>query len=347
MKTFILLIVIAAAFCSSPYRKVENGEKLSLSETLDLFTKISNQNTEEKLKFLEDNEDRFKIFQSNVERIIRHNANPYKTYTKGINKFTDLSDEEFSRMYLGASQNCSATYNKKIPFKNRKNIPNYWDWRNKSIVSPVKNQGKCGSCWTFSTTGAIEAHYALLNNVTAPILSEQQLVDCAQAFDNHGCRGGLPSHAFEYIKYNQGLQFESDYSYEAKDGVCRYNLTKPHVQVVSGAYNITLGDEIELRDSLFEFGPVSITFQVVGDFRDYKTGVYSSKNCKNSTMDVNHAVLAVGYGTENGTDYWIVKNSWGADWGDQGYFKIERGVNMCGVAVCNAFPIMQKTRVTK
>jgi len=108
--------------------------------------------------------------------------------------------------------------------------------------------------------------------------------------------------------------------------------------VAGGAVNITAGDEGALAIAVFEAGPVSITFEVVDGFRDYKTGVYTSTVCKNGPADVNHAVLAVGFGNENGMDYWIVKNSWGAAWGNQGYFNIQRGVNMCGVAVCNSYP---------
>jgi cathepsin H len=112
------------------------------------------------------------------------------------------------------------------------------------------------------------------------------------------------------------------------------------LKVWGGSVNITEGDEGELKGAIYHHGPVSIAFQVVNGFKDYTTGVYTSDVCKNSTNDVNHAVVAVGFGTcpVTGMDYWIVKNSWGATWGDQGYFKIERGVNMCGVAVCNSFP---------
>jgi len=110
------------------------------------------------------------------------------------------------------------------------------------------------------------------------------------------------------------------------------------ITVKGGSVNITQGDEVELRHAIFEHGPVSVCYQVISDFRDYTTGVYQSDSCGSTTHDVNHAVLAVGFGTENGVDYWIVKNSWGAAWGDQGYFKIKRGVNMCAIAVCNSFP---------
>lgn len=171
-------------------------------------------------------------------------------------------------------------------------------------------------------------------------LSEQQLVDCAQAYDNHGCNGGLPSHAFEYIAAAGGISSEEAYPYFATDRNCTVNPDTFATKVVGGSVNITAGDEDELASAVYGHGPVSIAFQVVTDFRDYSSGVYSSDNCKNGSADVNHAVLAVGYGVENDVPYWLIKNSWGTTFGMEGFFKMKRGVNMCGVAQCNAFPQM-------
>jgi len=180
-------------------------------------------------------------------------------------------------------------------------------------------------------------------------LSEQQLVDCAGDFDNHGCSGGLPSHAFEYIHAAGGITTEDQYPYIAKNGTsCAYNSTMASVSVVGGSVNITVGDEVEMMHAVFVHGPVSIAYQVVDGFKDYKSGVYHSTVCNNTAADVNHAVLAVGFGHEDGMDYWIVKNSWGTAWGDNGYFKIQRGVNMCGCSNCNSFPqdVVDSTKVT-
>lgn len=158
------------------------------------------------------------------------------------------------------------------------------------------------------------------------------MVDCAQAYDNHGCNGGLPSHAFEYIKDN-GITTEDMYPYKAEDGDCYYKKVWAEGFSLNGAYNITRGDEDSMKNILANVGPVSVAFQVVDGFRDYKSGVYKSEICKNGPKDVNHAVLAVGYGTDDsGNDYYIVKNSWSADWGNNGFFMIERGTNMCGMA---------------
>jgi len=165
------------------------------------------------------------------------------------------------------------------------------------------------------------------------------LVDCAGDFENYGCNGGLPSQAFEYIYYNGGIEGEADYPYTAKDGKCKADASKNRLEVLQGSVNITAGDEHSLRNAVYE-APVSVAFEVVDGFGDYSSGVYTSTVCGNTQSDVNHAVLAVGYGydSESGLDYWVVKNSWGAEWGNKGFFKIERGVNMCGIAMCNSHP---------
>ncbi|EGR31675.1 papain family cysteine protease, putative [Ichthyophthirius multifiliis] len=221
-------------------------------------------------------------------------------------------------------------------------IPDALDWRQYGIVTSVKNQRSCGSCWSFSTTGAVESHWALKNGNPPPILSEQQLIDCAQDFNNFGCKGGLPSQAFEYIFYNGGLESEKDYPYMAATRNCTFDASKVSAKL-EGQYNITFQDENELLYKLANEGPISIAYQVNNDFFQYRSGVYSSPSCSQQPSDVNHAVLAVGYGVSiSGQLYYIVKNSWGPEWGINGYFLIERGTNMCGLADCASYPIVQK-----
>ena len=132
------------------------------------------------------------------------------------------------------------------------------------------------------------------------------------------------------------------YPYTAKDGQCVYRPEISVGYVKYGSYNITQGDEKELAERLYNAGPMSVSFQVKNDFVNYKSGVYKSSSCGTTTQDVNHAVLATAYGTENGMDFWDVKNSWGPAWGNQGYFKIQRGTNMCAIAQCNAYPLIDK-----
>lgn len=279
---------------------------------------------------------RFAIFSENLKQIKSHNRKRL-SYTLAVNQFTDLTWDEFRTQRLGAAQNCSATKNGNHQLTSDP-LPDTKDWRKEGIVSPVKDQGACGSCWSFSTTGSLEAAYTQLygKNIS---LSEQQLCDCAQAYKNFGCGGGLPSQAFEYVKSIGGLETDAAYPYTATDGKCHFSSNKVAVKVVDSV-NITTDAENELKHAVALVRPVSVAFEVVSSFQSYKSGVYTSNTCGKTPMDVNHAVLAVGYGVENGMPYWIIKNSWGAEWGDHGYFKMELGQNMCGVATCASYPVI-------
>lgn len=280
---------------------------------------------------------RLQIFTENKRRIEKHNEGNH-SFTMGLNQFSDMTFNEFRKSFLFSEpQNCSAT--KGNYFTSNGPHPDSIDWRKKgNYVTPVKNQRACGSCWTFSTTGCLESVTAISTGKLVP-LSEQQLVDCAQDFNNHGCNGGLPSQAFEYIMYNKGLMTEKDYPYTSVEGICYY---KPSLAAafVKEVRNITAYDEMGMVDAVATHNPVSFAFEVTEDFMHYHQGVYTSTKCHNTTDKVNHAVLAVGYGQENGTPYWIVKNSWGPTWGIDGYFLIERGKNMCGLAACSSFPMV-------
>ncbi|XP_065849223.1 thiol protease aleurain-like [Euphorbia lathyris] len=286
--------------------------------------------TEEEMKL------RFAIFSESLD-LIRSTNKKGLSYTLGVNQFADWTWQEFKKHRLGAAQNCSATTKGNHKLTDVV-LPETKDWRVEGIVSPVKDQGHCGSCWTFSTTGALEAayHQAFGKGIS---LSEQQLVDCAGAFNNFGCHGGLPSQAFEYIKYNGGLDTEEAYPYIGANGACKYSSENVGVQVLESV-NITLGAEDDLKHAVALVRPVSVAFEVISGFRLYKGGVFTSDSCGTTPMDVNHAVVAVGYGVEDGIPYWLIKNSWGKNWGDNGYFKMEYGKNMCGIATCASYPVV-------
>ncbi|KAI5060110.1 hypothetical protein GOP47_0024530 [Adiantum capillus-veneris] len=299
------------------------------------------QSYEKRYSTAEEVRHRFQAFVRSLDLIEATNRRNL-SYRLGLNQFADLTWEEFKRTYLASTQqNCSATSSSNDHLLRHLPIPSSKDWRDAGIISAVKNQGSCGSCWTFSTTGALEAAHA---QATAKmvLLSEQQLVDCAGAYNNFGCSGGLPSQAFEYVHFNGGLNTEDAYPYTAEDGECQFNEDIIGVQV-SDVVNITMGAENELKVAVGLVRPVSVAFEVVDGFSLFKSGVYTSDTCESSPESVNHAVLAVGYDVdESGMKYWIIKNSWGESWGMNGYFNMELGSNMCGIATCASYPIVQK-----
>jgi len=225
--------------------------------------------------------------------------------------------------------------------------PDSVDWRKEGAVTPVKNQGQCGSCWAFSTTGSLEgAHFRLTNKLVS--LSEQQLVDCSAKFHNDGCNGGLMDNAFDYIKSIGGLDTEEEYPYHAKQAKCHFN--KAHVAATCTGYvDVKSGDEDALRDAVATVGPVSIAIDATEDkFMLYKDGVFVDDGCSNGDEDLDHGVLVVGYGNDATTmkgdsmDYWIVKNSWGPEWGEAGYIRMARNLkNMCGVATKASYPLVK------
>ncbi|XP_004480426.1 pro-cathepsin H [Dasypus novemcinctus] len=279
---------------------------------------------------------RQETFASNWRKINAHNAGNH-TFEMALNQFADMTFDEFKQKYLWSEpQNCSATRSNYL--RGTGPYPPSVDWRKKgNFITPVKNQGSCGSCWTFSTTGALESAIAIATGKLLP-LAEQQLVDCAGNFNNHGCRGGLPSQAFEYIRYNNGIMGEDTYPYKAWEGTCKFQ-SEEAIAFVKDVANITLNDEEAMVEAVALYNPVSFAFEVTDDFLSYSKGIYSSTSCHKTPDKVNHAVLAVGYGEKNGIPYWIVKNSWGPHWGINGYFLIERGKNMCGLAACASYPI--------
>jgi len=282
-----------------------------------------------------------KIFVANLRHIRQVNAEE-RSYWLGVNQFTDMTSAEFRATHLMAPQDCSATSTASV--NTGIEAPDAVDWRDKGVVTEVKDQGNCGSCWTFSTTGAVESAWAIakgLANDTLVTLSEQQLVDCAQAFGNQGCNGGLPSQAFQYIMANQGLDTEEAYPYEGQDNSCRF-VQSGIGATVSTQVNITQDDEASIVDAVANLGPVSVCFDVAGDFQSYEGGIYTSTECTATPQTVNHAVLAVGFNKDHdaGTPYWIIKNSWGPSWGINGYFWMVRDQNMCGVATCASYPVI-------
>ncbi|KAK9877089.1 hypothetical protein WA026_016832 [Henosepilachna vigintioctopunctata] len=280
---------------------------------------------------------RFVIFNDNMRNISAHNVlfeRGESTYKKGINQFTDWTETEFMQFLEQGSPKALPKNSGKV-FKKTEGIelPESIDWREKGAVRKVKNQGDCGSCWSFSTTGALEGQFSIVKNEDVSF-SEQNLIDCNSV--NLGCGGGWPVDALAFVQEN-GIEKEEDYPYEQKDDQCRSDPSK--VVKISGYEEIPEGDEAALTEMVATKGPVSICLYASSNFRSYASGILKEPSCLQDTF--NHAVLIVGYGSENGEDYYIVKNSWGRSYGEGGYVKLARNYNnMCGLASRAVIPVV-------
>lgn len=281
-------------------------------------------------------------FSSNLGKIYKHNKKQLN-YTLGVNEFTDMTAETFKKHHAG----CTRKRLKKVGFYMTQNncynfqptnkiLPDFVDWRENDVVTPVKNQGHCGSCWSFSATGAMEGAWALkTGNLVS--LSEQQLVDCSQSYGNNGCNGGMMDDAFKYAM-DKGMCTEKENPYTATNGTC--NNCSPVVSVAH-CVDVTPNNQLHLKEAVAR-GPVSVAIEAdTSVFQMYSGGVVTSDKCG---QELDHGVLVVGYGEENGVLYWLVKNSWGEQWGVGGYVKIERTENtddpgICGIAMQPSYPV--------
>ena len=261
------------------------------------------------------------------------------SYEVGINQFID---REYINEYYIETDNHSLIINEDNNYNeyeyNNELIPEEYDWRNKNKVSSVKNQGDCGSCWSFSATGAVESIWAIKNNILYN-LSEQELVDCS--FKNNGCNGGSMDYAFEYI-INNGLCINNSYPYVGNQNTCNKDNCQSVISL-SNYSDIESNDEKLLKRIVY-YQPVSVAIQAnKRSFQLYKKGIYSDLQCG---TELDHGVLLVGYGYDNNYNmkYWIIKNSWGSEWGENGYIRILRDIDdqrgLCGIAMQPSIPII-------
>ena len=277
-----------------------------------------------------DLQSRYLIFKQNIEKINSHNSKQLG-WEMGVNEWSDLTWDEFVTQKLMT----------RVPYPNDKNLggktpttpepiiklPTSLDWRTTGMVSPVKNQGQCGSCWAFSAVSCMESLYAIKNGGEIMNFSEQQLVDCSGNYGNYGCNGGWMQNAYKYTTSNK-ICNEKDYSYTALDGQCK---------ICQGVLNFKIDKSFKGEYQYLQkiqTQPIAIALYVSQEFQFYKSGIFNY-NCGKTA---NHAVTLIGYGSSP-VNYWIIKNSWGTSWGENGYIRIVRGNTMCGIGLYSSYTI--------
>lgn len=294
----------------------------SYADYLAEFGKVANGNDQEA------------VFQANLELIKTHNANPSKTWFATVNQFTDMTNEEFRAMTKGRKEKLFDGVAQPHKLTSQAaDLPDSKDWRDESnVVTPVKDQGGCGSCWAFSAAQTFESQLAIQTQSAVQKLSPQQIVSCSpnpdQCGGSGGCDGSTQPLAFDYTK-TAGLTTEDAYPYQGTTGTCQTSKIQP-VAYNGGYAVLPPNDYTALMDAVANVGPVAISIAAGGmTFQFYGGGVLSG--CNDFVMD--HAVQLVGYGSDGGKDYWLVRNSWG-NWGEQGYIRMQRygeGNEPCGV----------------
>ncbi|KAL8615241.1 hypothetical protein ACOMHN_050282 [Nucella lapillus] len=328
-------------------------------------------------KNVEDEAYRRTVWEYHLDYIQRHNLEAdlgVHSYFLGVNEFADMPNKEFVQRMNGyrVRQGPSSGASHYLAPSNLGDLPDTVDWRTKGYVTPVKNQGQCGSCWAFSSTGSLEGQH-FKKSGTLVSLSEQNLVDCSTKQGNQGCDGGLMYEAFNYIKVNGGIDTEASYPYEAEDRKCRFKrqsvgandtgfvdiksksepdlqsavatvgpisvaIDASHSSLQVGFVDIKSKSKPDLQRAVATVGPISVAIDASHtSFQLYSHGVYHEPQCSQIYLD--HAVLAVGYGKYESKDYWLVKNSWGTTWGIKGYIMMSRNRdNNCGIATEALYP---------
>ncbi|XP_057422293.1 vignain-like [Lotus japonicus] len=343
MKNLFCVALFSLALFLSVAESFDYHEKdLASEEGLwDLYERWRSHHTVS--RSLDEKHKRFNVFKANVMHV--HETNKLdKPYKLKLNKFADLTNYEFKSIYASSKIDHHRMFhgiprgNGSFMYENVDSVPISKDWRTSGAVTPVKDQGQCGSCWAFSAIAAVEGINQIRTHHLVS-LSEQELVDCDVEV-NEGCNGGFMAKALEFIK-EKGITSESIYPYTATDGTCNTQkmVNEPAVSI-DGYEIVPENNEVALLKAAAN-QPISVGIDAGGsDFQFYSEGVFTG-DCG---TELDHGVAIVGYGAaQDGTKYWIVKNSWGADWGEQGYIRMKRGISkkqgLCGIAMEASYPI--------
>jgi len=332
------VLIVCAVFCLAAAVAVPVTE-----ETRLLFSNWVRDNHKSYTPVERD--QRLQIFNANLEKVNRHNelaAQGKYTYTLGMTRWADMTNEEYRQRVSGGYRPSVQPHNATLYTpKPVKDLPDSVDWRDKGVVTGVKDQGQCGSCWSFSATGSMEGAHALSTGQLIA-LSEQNLIDCVMNGQYTCDTGGEMQDGFAWVIQNGGIESEDEYPYCTCSGnQCAFDQSQV-VATFSNYQAVTSGDENALQSAAANQPGVSVAIDASNEsFQLYSGGVYNEPNCSSTQLD--HGVLVIGYGTDSdsGSDYWLVKNSWGTSWGLEGYIMMSRNANnQCGIATDASFALV-------
>uniref|UniRef100_A0A3Q3MEC7 Cathepsin 12 n=1 Tax=Mastacembelus armatus TaxID=205130 RepID=A0A3Q3MEC7_9TELE len=336
---FLLRAALLCVLLCNPQQVMSDSDEVVLTEWE--IWKSNNGISYDKM----DDMQRRAIWEENKQMIENNNRGFFmgmRPFTMAMNKYGDLTRQEYQILQGAIIDAQFAKRGKAVSARRLRNNAkrlDAWsvDYRNMGYVTEVKDQGFCGSCWAFSTTGAIEGQmYKRTGQLVS--LSEQNLVDCSRPYGTFGCNGAWMANAFDYV-INNGLQSTNTYPYTSDTQPCYYDSTLAVAHITDYRF-IPKGDEQALADAVATIGPITVAIDADhASFLFYSSGIYDEPSCNPNNL--SHAVLLVGYGSEAGQDYWIIKNSWGTSWGEGGYMRMIRdGRNTCGIASYALYPIL-------